>query len=640
MEIPNHNSNKIIPIPKLNFLKEPKYISKNVKEQLSTSSNMYLNSSIIKSNQNTKRRIINKTNIKHLLLNINSNSKKNSPIKIISNSYSLKPGKYDREKLGIYYKSNEDEFYYKKRKNNKSSISLRKQYSKNKLEKKKLFSKYHILNNETFENSLPKINDSEISTTIIKTYFNSISKANKTIERNKQLVLRMNDITNYFLLEKYNNNISKIEKTEYFIKKMPKINIRNVKSDKDILDINIIEKEKSKINSISKNKTNNISIKIFKKLSFNGMLAVNDNEIQKIKKKSIIHEVNALISYIKPAYKPNSRMDFSLNKYENKVYLFGGINSNYLNDIWEYNLLNNKWKKITFDKNINFTLPNPRYEHSSVIINKYLVIYGGLTLNLNGEEEIILFDLENYIFSYPKIKNKFEFPIRKNHICISTTNQMLIQGGMIIKNNEIQNSGFIFDITKNYYSKLETKGIKLPYLINHSAVMVNNFQKYSNKPFSFYKIPINITSNITNKIQIEGIYIFGGLNKEKILKNDIYIISIGKKPCHVISPIIAGLPPEPRMNCKMEFILDYDFIIIHGGIGKNDFIYWDIMILNTECFNWIKPIFDIEDFKELESRTGHGLFFYQGKIYILGGRNEDQFLNMDFEIVQFEVTGF
>ena len=67
-------------------------------------------------------------------------------------------------------------------------------------------------------------------------------------------------------------------------------------------------------------------------------------------------------------------MDFSLNKYENKVYLFGGINSNYLNDIWEYNLLNNKWKKITFDKNINFTLPNPRYEHSSVIINKYLVI--------------------------------------------------------------------------------------------------------------------------------------------------------------------------------------------------------------------------------------------------------------------------
>ena len=471
----------------------------------------------------------------------------------------------------------------------------------------------------------------------MKTYFTSITKANKTIAINKQLVLRMNDITNYFLLEKYNNNINKLQKTEYLIKKMPKINIKNIKSDKDILDINIIEKEKSK--SISKNKTNNISIGIFKKLSFNGMLAVNENEIQKIKKKNIIHEVNIIISDIKLAYKPNSRMDFSLNKYENKVFLFGGLNSNYLNDIWEYNLLNNKWEKITFNKKIDFNLPNPRFGHSSIIIDKYLVIYGGLTLNIN-EEEIILFDLENYIFSYPKIKNKFEFPIRKNHICISSTKQMLIQGGITIKNNEIQNTGFIFDITKNQYFKLETTGKKLPYLINHSAVMVNNFQKYSNKPFSFYKIPIDLASNRINKIQIEGIYIFGGLNKEKKLKNDIYIISIGKKPCNVLTPIIDGIPPEERMNCKMEFILDYDFIIIHGGIGKNDFIYWDIMILNTECLNWIKPIFDKENFRELESRTEHGLFFYQGKIFILGGRNEDRLLNMDFEIVEFEVTGF
>ena len=638
MAISNQTSYKKISIPKLNFLKEPIYISKNVKEQLSTSTNLYLNSSIIKNNQNSKKKIINKTNIKNLILNINSYSKKNSPIKVISNSSSLNPVIDDREKLGSYYKSNEDEYYYKKKKNNICSISLRKEFPKNKLEKKKLFSKYHILNDTSFENSLPKINDSEISTKIIKTYFNSISKANKTISINKQIVLRMNDITNYFLLKKYNNNINKVQKTEYLIKKMPKVNIKNIKSDKDILDINIIEKEKSK--SISNNKTNNISIGIFKKLSFNGMLAVNDNEIQKLKKKNIIHEVNAIISDIKPAYKPNSRMDFSLNKYENKVYLFGGLNSNYLNDIWEYNLINNKWEKITFNQNINFNLPNPRFGHSSIIIDKYLVIYGGLTININEEEEIILFDLENYIFSYPKIKNKFEFPVRKNHICISSTKQMLIQGGITIHNNQIQNTGFIFDITKNLYFKLETTGIKLPYLINHSAVMVNNFQKYSNKPFSFYKIPIDLASNRINKIQIEGIYIFGGLNKEKKLNNDIYIITIGKKPCNIISPFIDGIPPEGRMNCKMEFILDYDFIIIHGGIGKNDFIYWDIMILNTECFNWIKPIFDMGNFRELESRTGHGLFFYQGKIYILGGRNEDRFLNMDFEIIQFEVTGF
>ncbi len=106
MAISNQTSYKKISIPKLNFLKEPIYISKNVKEQLSTSTNLYLNSSIIKNNQNSKKKIINKTNIKNLILNINSYSKKNSPIKVISNSSSLNPVIDDREKLGSYYKTN------------------------------------------------------------------------------------------------------------------------------------------------------------------------------------------------------------------------------------------------------------------------------------------------------------------------------------------------------------------------------------------------------------------------------------------------------------------------------------------------------------------------------------------------------
>ena len=62
MEISNQTSYKKISIPKLNFLKEPIYISKNVKEQLSTSTNLYLNSSIIKNNQQNKYK---KLNIKH-----------------------------------------------------------------------------------------------------------------------------------------------------------------------------------------------------------------------------------------------------------------------------------------------------------------------------------------------------------------------------------------------------------------------------------------------------------------------------------------------------------------------------------------------------------------------------------------------
>ena len=66
------------------------------------------------------------------------------------------------------------------------------------------------------------------------------------------------------------------------------------------------------------------------------------------------------------------------------------------------------------------------------------------------------------------------------------------------------------------------------------------------------------------------------------------------------------------------------------------------MILNTESFNWIKPIFENGENapKELIHRTGHEMFFNQGKIYILGGRDQENYLKMGFECIQFEITNF
>ena len=177
--------------------------------------------------------------------------------------------------------------------------------------------------------------------------------------------------------------------------------------------------------------------------------------------------------------------------------------------------------------------------------------------------------------------------------------------------------------------------------MNHSGVMVNKYKLYTNKPFSFYTIPEEDLPNHRElNVLIEGVYIFGGQNEKGDLNNNIIIITIGKKPCQVIKPKIDGIPPKPRMCCKMEFISNYDFVIIHGGIGINNVIYNDIMILNTQNFNWITPIFDNELNKELITRTEHSLFFYLDKIYILGGRDQDNFLKMDFECVSLEITSF
>ena len=211
----------------------------------------------------------------------------------------------------------------------------------------------------------------------------------------------------------------------------------------------------------------------------------------------------------------------------------------------------------------------------------------------------------------------------------------------MFKNGKILNTAYIFSMKSMNFYKLKYTGITLPYLMNHSGVMVNKYSLYTNKPYSFYKIPENdLPNNRGINVIIEGVYIFGGQNEKGDLCNIIYIITIGEKPCKVIKPNIDGIPPKPRMSCKMEFIVNYDFIIIHGGTGINNFVYNDIIILNTQSLNWITPIFDDDLNKELTKRTEHCLFFDINKIYILGGRDAENYLKMDFECVSFEITNF
>ena len=620
------------------FFNQSIYNSKKVNEQLKSTSNFFMKNTPYLSKsfgnnpiENTKMR-----NIFYKIGSVNF-SKKHKSKKTFGNSFSNRsePKPDDREKLSTYYKLTDyNDYEEEDRKNTTPKRQTLPEFK----ERDNLFFKYNILSNSSFfNNSLPKISESTISCTFFKTYFNSSSKAKNTILRNKQIVSRMNDITNYFVFQKYRKGIEEYERKKYFLKKMPKIHIKNIdKSGKETIDPSIFEfaNNRTDENGISK-----ISINIFKKVSFNGMLASNTLDIQKISKK-IIHEVNALITYISPAFKPYSRTDFTVNIYNDTAILFGGLSSGYLNDMWEFNFTNNKWKKIKIKPDND--VPVPRYSHTTDLVGNYLVIFGGYTpKNYEREpEQLILFDLEQKTFIYPKLRKHHGYFQRKGHISVSATNSLLIYGGMNVENGEISNSAYILDLNKFNFEKLDSIGLKLPYLIDHSAVMVNNFNLYTNKPYSFYKIPEDLP-NIEKHI-IYGVYIFGGANEKGELNNNLFIISIGKRPCKIFQPEIDGIPPEPRMNCKMQFILSYDFIIIHGGTGNNLRILNDIMILNTESFNWIKPIFENGENapKELIHRTGHEMFFNQGKIYILGGRDQENYLKMGFECIQFEITNF
>ena len=62
--------------------------------------------------------------------------------------------------------------------------------------------------------------------------------------------------------------------------------------------------------------------------------------------------------------------------YKNCLLTFGGLGACSFNDVHEFPIYGNKWKKVEI-KSFDYDKPNPRYGHSMVLYKDLLVIYGG-----------------------------------------------------------------------------------------------------------------------------------------------------------------------------------------------------------------------------------------------------------------------
>ena len=67
-----------------------------------------------------------------------------------------------------------------------------------------------------------------------------------------------------------------------------------------------------------------------------------------------------------------------------------------------------------------------------------------------------------------------------------------------------------------------------------------------------------------------------------------------------------------------------------------------MMILNLVKMNWIRPLMEEDELDTermlMSERTEHEMFSNMGKIFILGGRNSENYLKMDFEIATFQIN--
>jgi hypothetical protein len=132
-------------------------------------------------------------------------------------------------------------------------------------------------------------------------------------------------------------------------------------------------------------------------------------------------------------------------------------------------------------------------------------------------------------------------------------------------------------------------------------------------------------------LKVEGLYIFGGMNGERVLNNDVRVLKFAKKQLEWTLLSIEGKPPEPRVSACMNFFEELNIIIINGG--KNDFksIYMnDIFVLDLEHHLWIK-VGVIENLPM--ERAEHCSCVYKNKLYIFGGIKEKKFLGSDLYVL-------
>ena len=471
-------------------------------------------------------------------------------------------------------------------------------------------------------------------------------KSQYALNFNNTIYKTLNNIRMESQFNSYSKRINEYHLKEKMIKLMPRITISKITSENN-----------NKIKTSIKKKFNSHIQRT--KSQDEDLPTLNSSKI--LPRDDLINNLSVHQNKIETLYHPTSRGQFSLCKTEdNLIYIFGGIQSKFLNDIWicsigtkniteqeikkSKNKINSeneyiKWRKIILSDD---ELPISRYGHSMTYYMNNLYIFGGIlprNIFRDQEENICIFDMKRENFYYPKCVNHKNVKFRRNHIGIGIGSTMFIHGGIDDDGNYL-NDMWIFDCLKYKWSPLIYRNlIKIPKIAYHSSTLViKNKSLFYHKDLNIYKFPeSSISKGKIGKVKIEGIYIFGGIDKERNYYKKLWLIRIGVKPVDIVEIPTHGIEPLPRINCGMCFFNMLNLICVYGGkndeINKGNLLN-DIWFFDLENFNWIHPLYNQE---KVYSVAEHVIINDGNKILVLGGFSNDGYVKFDVNTIEFDV---
>jgi hypothetical protein len=286
---------------------------------------------------------------------------------------------------------------------------------------------------------------------------------------------------------------------------------------------------------------------------------------------------------------PEGREQFVWVNESNIFLLFGGIVSNKTNYIWSFDPANVEWWKINYD-NMQVSL---RYGHTGVLHQRKLYVFGGKTKmqNFYVMPDLEIFNLEDRTWSCPVLYTKSTLKMRRNHIAKAIGQHMLIHGGIS------EEEEYLGDVYLLQFSPLKWVSVNLnteteiPTLAWHACCLVLPSEQMFSPKLNIYKLPEVGTARRLCKIRERGLYLFGGKSSEDQLRNDLWLLRIGRKPLEWVKINTNGMPPSPRCAHTMNFYEEGNFIIVHGGrndTSNDSFALNDTYLLELGRFDWIK----------------------------------------------------
>jgi len=354
-------------------------------------------------------------------------------------------------------------------------------------------------------------------------------------------------------------------------------------------------------------------------------------------------------------HRPETREGCTLTAVEGKLYLFGGRCRKLFNDIKVLDPMTLRWEEPALQSTIG-GLPEPRVNHTTVMFENSLVVYGGCErfndiLQIRNCFHLVHFydtrktHLGLNSWSSAKPAGRGPEP-RRCHCAVVVGKLMVLFGGMdrvgkVLDDLQGLNLGKLHTETMAWTVPLLYKrttrpgprtGATFTTVFSPDALRLPTMDLF--QPPKAYDDVFTPTTC--------GLYLIGGANEKGVCCNDVYVLR-GKKmsvrddrPSLIwVKADLGGTPPEPRYDHSA--CLCGKFIYIYGGRDNSRFNTTShcevksFAALNIESQRWDR--IDLVGMSP-SGRWSFAMAAMDSRLYIFGGMKLAKFCSSKLNVVE------